>query len=199
MPVIAVALVRAILSLRVPQIRLLAGSTVAALALHHVVTLQVAFRNIAPDSTRPSIGNVTMWDHQTYLSGLREYYGLRDPPDDFRIPETIDLLTRLGFRADARIGTLQTTHPFFQPNGLQLEATRRELAWTFVWSPPIDTNGASVSRAIPSAVDVLLVRTGGPTGIDLSSIAPALPTGLRAADALTLGDGSTVTVFTTIR
>jgi 4-amino-4-deoxy-L-arabinose transferase-like glycosyltransferase len=205
MPLVALAVVRAVDGVQRISLRRVLGGAVTVLALHHVIALSLFFGLGALSSGTRYVRALPLWDHTTYFRRLVDSYGLRTPQDDFRIPETIDLLSRIGLPSRAVIGTMGAEHGFYQPNGLELEAARRQLDWQFIWSPPLEpADPSSAARALPAAdVDAILLRSGGPTGIESASLASSLPDLFdpatrrfdRIGDDLVLGDGSIVTVF----
>jgi 4-amino-4-deoxy-L-arabinose transferase-like glycosyltransferase len=205
MPLVALAVVRSVAAVPRIAVRRLLGGAVTVLALHHVTALSLTFGLGRRITATPYVRALPLWDHTTYFRRLVDDYALRTPHDDFRIPETIDVLARIGLPSDAVIATLEPAHGFYQPNGLQLEAVRRQLDWQFVWSPPLDAaDASSVARALPARhLDAILLRSGGPTGIDSASLASSLPDLFdpitrkfdRIGSDLVLGDGSLVTIF----
>jgi hypothetical protein len=121
------------------------------------------------------------------------------------VDDTIDVLGRLDLPHEAVVSAIGPTHAFFQPNGLELEARRRGLAWKFPWSNPLDPDHlADAPSSIPAGpVDVVLLRVGGPTRVEMAMLASALPALFDrdrrrfrpAGRPLALGDGSVVHVF----
>jgi 4-amino-4-deoxy-L-arabinose transferase-like glycosyltransferase len=204
MPIVALAIVRAVTSVPQPIARRAIGVAVGVLALHHVAALSALTGPARPAPRDPYVADVPLWNHLTYLNSVLDYYGEREARTDFHVPDTIDRLAGLGLPHDAVIATLETPHPFYQPNALRLEAVRRGCEWKFLWSDPIDpANPAAAARVVTSAnPDVVLLRTGGPKGADERAVVASLPAlfdparrRYDPAGRLGLGDGSVVTVF----
>ncbi|PYR34987.1 MAG: hypothetical protein DMF90_15200 [Acidobacteria bacterium] len=201
MPVVALAIVRAIEGVPRKWWRYAFTCAIAILALHHVIALSVPLKS----REVPFVAGFPLWDHTTYFQALTRFYGLRTPRDDFRIPQVIDALEQMDLSPQAAIGLVQPTHAFFQQNALELEATRRRLKWVFVWSPPLSPEdpAGSAERALPvPPVEVILLRFGGPTRIDLATVVSALPKKFEPAgdfgkvgEPVPLGDGSSVALF----
>ena len=197
MPIVAYFIVRAVQS--IPLVRLRAGVAVVAVLLsaHHVYGTTFADRT-SRELTVAYYRGLPLWDHEPYFPDLLRYYAIEDPATDFRLPETLDLIGRQHPAPGATITVVQRPHPFFQPNGLRLEAVRRHLPWRFVWVPFADgRNAAEVSRAIDAMpVDFVLVQIAPYDAAGTPAPAlPALSRYSRVPDALTLGDGSVVTLY----
>ena len=192
-PLIALAICRANTAVASPLARRAAFVAVAALAVHHIVAMNLPYTAETWATRAPYVRGVPLWDHRPYFGHLVAFYRLRTPADDFRVPDTIAFLSRLGLRPEAEIGAIGPLHAFFQPNGLQLEAVRRRLAWTFVWSTALEPPSPDPVAAIPvPAPDAILYRWGGPTGIPAAT---RWPTVYVEAGRLELGDGSVVSIL----
>ena len=191
-PLVALAICRSIAGVPWPLARRAAAVAVAALALHHVVAMSVPYTAETWTARAPYVRGLPLWDHRPYFGHLVAYYRLRTPADDFRVPDTVAFLSRLGLRPAAVIGTIGPLHAFFQPNGLQLEAERRRLAWTFVWSAVLEPFADPVAAIPIPPPDAILYRWGGPTGMAASI---RWPPAFVDAGRLELGDGSVVTIL----
>jgi 4-amino-4-deoxy-L-arabinose transferase-like glycosyltransferase len=204
MPLVALAIVRAVSGVRRPWVRQPIAAAIALLALHHVAALSAIGFPVRPALRDPYISDVPLWNHQTYLNSVLDYYGEPNARADFRVRDTIDALSRLSLPRDAAVATIETPHPFFQPNALRLESVRREYEWRFVWSDPVDPENPAAAAQVVANVnpDVVLLRTGGPKGVDGALLGPHLPLlfdparrRFDRAGRLVLGDGSAVEVF----
>jgi hypothetical protein len=202
MPLIALAVYRAVTRVDSVVIRRVLASLVMALAAHHVVSLSLGANRPWSPSTAPYFHGFPLWDHQTYFSHLVHDYRLGTPADDFQIPETIDLLAGLHLSSRAVIATISTPHAFFQPNGLQFEAVRRGFDWTFVWSEPLEPERPALAWAsVPATANVILFRAGGSTGIEvtppgnLPDIDGSVARQFQNVGRLELGDESVVAVL----
>ena len=194
MPLVALATYKAVAGIGHTAVRRAIAALVIALSAHHVTSLSLVLDGSASPSfaAAPYFRSLPLWDHRTYFSQLVEYYRLGTPQDDFCISETVDLLATLNLPPHAVIGTISTPHAFFQPNGLQLEAVRRRLGWSFVWSRALDPSHPDrLSESLPRLpVDAILSRSGGPTGVTARELQRFQP-----VRSITLGDGSVVAVL----
>src|SRR6266542_817325 len=59
---------------------------VSLLALYHVVALSLTFPLGPQRTAAPYVRGIPLWDHRTYFRTLVDFYKLRTPADDFRIP-----------------------------------------------------------------------------------------------------------------
>jgi 4-amino-4-deoxy-L-arabinose transferase-like glycosyltransferase len=205
MPILAVGLVRSIERARPRALRYLCSLATCLLACHHVVALY-GFVREPPEAAAASLGDAPVWDHTTYFAQFSPP-GVSHADIDFKLPEIIERLSLLGLPAGARIATLSTPHAFFQPNGLQWEATRQRRDWRFVWSPDTySANPFDTDTLLAQGLDAILVRReqsivtersapGGTasSGTDLPGAA------FHARDHLRLEDGSLVTILVAAR
>jgi 4-amino-4-deoxy-L-arabinose transferase-like glycosyltransferase len=201
MPLIALAVVQAVDAIQQTAVRRAFAAAVVILALHHVLALSLIWR-FGPQDVAPFALGFPLWDHRTNFNSLVNYYALRTPRDDFKIPETIAALDTLHLPVGAVIGTIGTPHAFYHPNGLQLAAEQNQRPWRFAWSlDPRDPRSAAGAEA--AGADAVLLRFGGPTSVELAQVARALPALFDpvrrrfdpAESPLELGDGSRVMIF----
>ncbi len=199
MPLAALAIVEIVRRVERPAARRGLAGLVAVLALHHVTALSLTFPLGPQSSAAPYVRGIPLWDHRTYFRTLVDFYQLRTPADDFRIPELVDFLGTLPIGTGAIIGVVGTPHGFFHRNGLQLESIRQQRQWRWLPDTYVRTRPGPLPVVLPDA-DVVVVRCEGPSGLSLDELNRATPA--LAADGLfqpvrrfPLGDGSIATVF----
>ncbi len=199
---VALAIVRSIQTISMRAIRISVAIATVAFAVHHLFALTLPAHPLSSVRT-PYIRSLPFWDHEPYFVSLTNYYGIHPVSQDFRIRDAVDLLETRRLRPGAVVATLQAPHPFFQPNGLQLESIRRGVDLRFVWVPFVEEdNYATVSRALAAlSIDAVLLRTGG-TSVSMESMMRGFPAlfdtahgTFKRAGALTLGDGSSVSLY----
>ncbi|HKD99585.1 MAG TPA: glycosyltransferase family 39 protein, partial [Planctomycetota bacterium] len=199
MPIVALAIVRAIASVRDRGVRTALGVIVAALALHHVVALTFTF-SVPADPARdfgPLPRATRLWNHTTVFAEMT--HAAKAPPrTDFHVKETIDRLERFGLPTNAEI-CVASEHPFFQVNALRLEAERRRHRWTFWYFPPVTTTDPfgwpDDAREVALRADALVAREKA--GDPPPPILPLLDGAGRVfapAARLPLGDGSSARI-----
>jgi hypothetical protein len=177
--------------------------------MHHLISF-TPISNSRPSMVIPYVHGIPLWNHKSYFASVTDFYGIHPTTQDFRVSQTIELLAAAHLPSHAVIATLQTPHPFFQPNALQLEAVRRGREWRFMWVPFLVDDDAYLlaGEAVAAAnVDAVLLRSGGTTRVDLeraSHVFPLLFAGkeprlIRLQPELILGDGSRVTAYVASR
>jgi 4-amino-4-deoxy-L-arabinose transferase-like glycosyltransferase len=204
MAVMAVAIVRTVATMPQRAMRLSVGTVTVVLAAQHLLALTGTAQS-AWGARAPYAAGVPLWDHASYFAGVTDFYNVHPVSQDCHIAETINLLAGERLPADAVIATLETPHPFFQPNGLQLEAVKRDFKWRFVWVPFLD-NGHydATARALAAMpIDAVLLRMGGQSLVDVDAMTRAFPglfdphepTFQHVDRSLVLGDGSRVSLY----
>jgi 4-amino-4-deoxy-L-arabinose transferase-like glycosyltransferase len=191
MPIVAAGVVRAIQSARPRALRAMCGLAAWVLACHHTLALY-GFVGKPPQGATAYLGDAPLWDHATYFAQFSPD-GVSHVDVDFKLPEIIERLSRLGLRAGARVATLSAPHPFFQPNALQWEATRQRRDWRFLWSPAMySANPLDDELSVAQGMDAILFRTQQPIGTErLAQVRAAF----HERGQLRLGDGSLVTIY----
>jgi hypothetical protein len=203
MAIAAVAIVRCIQTVRADWQRTLFAALTTLLAVHHVVATTVQWGS--PTTTlAPHLGKVPLWYQRSHFLALTDFYQVHPVSQDFRLGDTLALLANEGLPRQARVGVLTVSNPFFNPNGLQFEATRRQVDLQFTWMPylvPGSTSAAAEPSPIPP-IDALLLRTGGPVPVDPDRLHHDFPTlfgtGSRFRkinSEMILGDDSLVSMY----
>ena len=199
MPLVALAIAGIVRRVEWPAVRRGLAALVALLALHHVVALSLTFPLGPRRTAAPYVRGIPLWDHRTYFRTLVDFYKLRTPADDFRIPEIVHFLGTVPIGPRAIVAVVGTPHGFFHRNGLQLESIRQQRQWRWLTDAYVRRGTGPLQVALPEA-DVILVRSEGPSGVsreELMRAAPALTdrAAFQSVRSFTVGDGSVVTVF----
>jgi hypothetical protein len=203
MGIVAVGVVRSIALIRSGSVRLAVAAATIGFATHHVFALTGPEYSDSMTLV-PYVRGVPLWHHKSYFASVTDFYGIHPVSQDFHIGDTLDQLASERLPSDAIIATLETPHPFFQPNGLQLEAVRRGLHWRFIWVPFLTpaSNDAAREAFAMTPVDAVLLRTGGVSPPDLHQLHEGFPSLFdpqsrfrRRETEMILGDGSRVSVY----
>jgi hypothetical protein len=203
MGIVAVGVVRSITAIRSSPVRLAVAVATISFATHHVFALSAPGYS-ASMTLVPYVHGVPLWHHKSYFAAVTDFYGIHPVSEDFHIGETVDQLVSERLPSDAIIVTLETPHPFFQPNGLQLEAVRRGLHWRFIWIPFVTPESTDAAREAfaTTPIDAVLLRTGGVSPPNLHQLQESFPTLFdshsrfrRRQTEMLLGDGSRVSVY----
>jgi dolichyl-phosphate-mannose-protein mannosyltransferase len=207
MPILAVAIVRAIAFVPSVVWRRTLGAIAGALAVVHVVSVTFVF----DVPTRPLSGYgpfprvLRLWNHHIDFLDFAGTVGAASGTD-FRMGPIAERLETLSLPLHARICFL-ADHPFFNVHALNLEVRRRRHPWKFLAVEPVKAGGKSdwryTFRQMASASEALVVREGGRHYLKahdsfdpVAAIATGpLPWFERAGEPLPLGDGSKAVVY----
>ncbi len=205
LPIVALALVRAVASVPAGRWRSILAVGLALLAAHHVVAMTLATYPNSAGSRGPYPQTFPLWNHRNPFVDLAASVGAK-PGIDLRIPEIVDRLDALGLPADARIAVL-SDHPFLHVHNVRHEAWDRGRTWRFHPGPSLQLQKSPTwtqeFRNSFTASDAVVLRSGGASYLSRGDYGPVFDAlrreGVRrfqqVGEALPIADGSSIRIF----
>jgi 4-amino-4-deoxy-L-arabinose transferase-like glycosyltransferase len=138
-PILALTIVRAVVTVRNRMARWTFGIATGALAAHHVIAMVFTIPVPLTGSDGLGIaGDFVLYRHRNYFLDAAASMNLEDPGMDFRLNAVIDALHADGISKNANVLMLYDENPFFQCNAMMYEMAKRRIEWNmtnFILSP----------------------------------------------------------------